>query len=45
MSVERLPGAPHVLAWLAPWVPESTAAVGGIARFIRGLSDRKPGGS
>ncbi|MBK8439410.1 MAG: alpha/beta hydrolase fold domain-containing protein [Rhodobacter sp.] len=30
-----LPGAPHVLAFLAPWVPESRAEIRRIAGFVR----------
>ncbi len=38
VTLERLVGVPHVLAFLAPRVPEATAAIGQIAAFIQTLS-------
>lgn len=45
VSLTRLPGAPHVLAWFAPWLPESREAIAGITRFIQAISARMPDGS
>lgn len=45
VSLEQLPDAPHVLAWFAPWIPESSRAVERIGRFIRSLSPPPPSGS
>ncbi|MBE2275933.1 MAG: alpha/beta hydrolase fold domain-containing protein [Rhodobacteraceae bacterium] len=36
------PGAPHVLAWLAPWVPEATDEIRRIGAFLRDLQPGAP---
>lgn len=45
VTLERLPGAPHVLAWFAPWIPESNRAIERIGGFIRSLLPPPPSGS
>ncbi len=45
VTVEELTDAPHVLAWFAPWTPESTRALDRIGTFIRSLSPPPPSGS
>lgn len=37
VTLARLPGAPHVLAYMAPWVPEARAEIVRIGAFLRGL--------
>lgn len=37
VDLVRQPGAPHVLAYLAPWVPEARAEIRRIAAFLRSL--------
>lgn len=37
VTTKLQPGAPHVLAFLAPWVPEAQIALTQIGDFIRGL--------
>jgi acetyl esterase/lipase len=45
VTLEIQPGAPHVLAWFAPWVPEARAAIRQIAGFISSLPRQGQGDS
>lgn len=45
VTLEQLPGAPHVLAWFAPWIPESVRATRRIGGFIRSLLPPPPAGN
>jgi monoterpene epsilon-lactone hydrolase len=38
VTLARLPGAPHVLAFFAPWIPEARAEIRRIGGFLRDLT-------